>query len=86
MFSNEKESLLKNEQTPSYSSSDEQNTVDTKQPSLNGVTRVMDTVAYTSDDDDDDGGLSVVLNSIFLTIYLVCTVQLFFFFLSFNLI
>ena len=60
MFSNEKESLLKNEQTPSYNSSGGQNTVDTKQPSLNGGTRAMDSVSCSFNEDDyDDGGLYV---------------------------
>ena len=65
MFSNEKDSLLKNEQT-SYSSSDEQG-VSTKKPSVNSQEThyVLDNGDNIYGDDDDDGNF-YFLNSFFV--------------------
>ena len=64
MFSNEKDSLLKNEQT-SYSSSDEQG-VSTKMPSVNSQEThcVLGNGDNIYGDDDDDGNF-YFLNSFF---------------------
>ena len=59
MFTNEKDSLLKNEQT-SYSSSDEGGGISVKKPSVNSEeTRcILDNGDNIyGDDDDDDGNL-----------------------------